>query len=149
MPASPLEGLLEELGKLRILTIWFSIVFLRMREKTVYMAVQKGMQVQNWNYVTNLNDEYVETKFIRRLYSSVDGFPGDVTVSISYRLNNNNRLTILFEAFDVTESTVFNPTNHVYFNLSDKQDLSSHELQIYSDYRLELDSELIPTGQKN
>ena len=43
---------------------------------------------------------------------------------------------------------VFNPTNHVYFNLSDKQDLSSHELQIYSDYRLELDSELIPTGQK-
>ena len=47
----------------------------------------KGMQVQNWNYVTNLNDEYVETKFIRRLYSSVDGFPGDVTVSISYRLN--------------------------------------------------------------
>ena len=108
----------------------------------------KGMQVQNWNYVTNLNDEYVETKFIRRLYSSVDGFPGDVTVSISYRLNNNNRLTILFEAFDVTESTVFNPTNHVYFNLSDKQDLSSHELQIYSDYRLELDSELIPTGQK-
>ena len=80
------------------------------------------MQVQNWNYVTNLNDEYVETKFIRRLYSSVDGFPGDVTVSISYRLNNNNRLTILFEAFDVTESTVFNPTNHVYFNLSDKQD---------------------------
>ena len=23
----------------------------------------KGMQVQNWNYVTNLNDEYVETKF--------------------------------------------------------------------------------------
>ena len=108
----------------------------------------KGMQVQNWNYVTNLNDDYVETKFIRRLYSSVDGFPGDVTVSISYRLNNNNRLTILFEAFDVTESTVFNPTNHVYFNLSDKQDLSSHELQIYSDYRLELDSELIPTGQK-
>jgi len=59
------------------------------------------MQVQNWNYVTNLNDEYVETKFIRRLYSSVDGFPGDVIVSISYRLNNNNRLTILFEAFEI------------------------------------------------
>ena len=82
MPASPLVGLLEELGKLRILIIWFFIAFLRMREKTVYMAVQKGMQVQNWNYVTNLNDDYVETKFSRRLYSSVDGFPGDVTVSI-------------------------------------------------------------------
>ena len=33
--------LLEELGKLRILIIWFFIAFLRMREKTVYMAVQK------------------------------------------------------------------------------------------------------------
>ena len=108
----------------------------------------KGMQVQNWNYVTNLTEEYVETKFVRRLYSSVDGFPGDMSVSITYRLNNSNRLSIFFEAFDVTESTVFNPTNHVYFNLSDKQDLSTHELKIYSDYHLELDSELIPTGQK-
>ena len=41
VPASPLVGLLEELGKLRILIIWFFIAFLRMREKTVYMAVQK------------------------------------------------------------------------------------------------------------
>ena len=36
-----LVGLLEELGKLRILIIWFFIAFLRMREKTAYMAVQK------------------------------------------------------------------------------------------------------------
>ena len=41
VPASPLVGLLEELGKLRILIIWFFIAFLRMREKTAYMAVQK------------------------------------------------------------------------------------------------------------
>ena len=41
VPASLLVGLLEELGKLRILIIWFFIAFLRMREKTVYMAVQK------------------------------------------------------------------------------------------------------------
>lgn len=108
----------------------------------------EGMQFQNWNYVTNLTEEYVETKFVRRLYSSVDGFPGDMSVSITYRLNNSNRLSIFFDAFDVTETTVFNPTNHVYFNLSDKQDLSTHELKIYSDYHLELDSELIPTGEK-
>ena len=38
----------------------------------------KGMQVQNWNYVTNLTEEYVETKFVRRLYS-------DLTTAIAYQ----------------------------------------------------------------
>ena len=87
------------------------------------------MQVQNWNYVTNLNDEYVETKFIRRLYLSVDGFPVDVKQSLLVgRLNNNNRL-ILLEAFDVTESqslirpimsTLILATNRIYQVMSYK-----------------------------
>ncbi|KXT75411.1 aldose epimerase family protein [Streptococcus sp. DD12] len=108
----------------------------------------KGMQVQNWDYTTHVDDDYVETRFVKKLYSHVDGFPGDLSVSIIYRLDNANRLTIRFEAFDVTETTVFNPTNHVYLNLSDKQDLSTHTLQIHSDQYLALASDLIPTGDK-
>ncbi len=108
----------------------------------------KGMQMQNWDCTTDVAADYVETTFVKRLYSHVDGFPGDMTVSVSYRLDNSDRLTIRFAASDVTEATVFNPTNHVYFNLSDRQDLSTHDLQIHSDSHLELDSELIPTGRK-
>ena len=108
----------------------------------------RGMQMENWDCTTNVTADYAETTFEKRLYSQVDGFPGDMTVLVIYRLDNTNRLTIRFTAYDVTEATVFNPTNHVYFNLSDRQDLSTHDLQIHSDFYLELDSELIPTGKK-
>ena len=77
----------------------------------------------------------------------MDGFPGNILATIIYTLNNNNKVTISFSALGGSKDSLFNPTNHVYFNLSDRQDLSSHSLKINSSATLETDENNIPTGR--
>ncbi len=45
------------------------------------------------------------------------GFPGELAVSLTYRLTDDNRLCLDFQAL-TTRPTVLNPTHHSYFNLS-------------------------------
>ena len=67
--------------------------------------------------------------------------------TIIYTLNNNNRVTIAYSAMNGKESTLFNPTCHAYFNLSDRRDLATHELKINSDEILDVNEQMIPTGE--
>lgn len=45
------------------------------------------------------------------------GFPGELAVSLTFRLTDDNRLCLDFQAL-TTRPTVLNPTHHSYFNLS-------------------------------
>lgn len=45
------------------------------------------------------------------------GFPGELAVSLTYRLTDDHRLCLDFQAL-TTRPTVLNPTHHSYFNLS-------------------------------
>lgn len=44
------------------------------------------------------------------------GFPGNIHIEITYKLWNNNSISITYRAI-ADQDTVFNPTNHSYFNL--------------------------------
>ena len=59
-----------------------------------------------------------------------NGFPGNVTVSIYYKLEAN-RVKITYKAL-TDEDTIFNPTQHTYFNLSGnlERTIYDHVLQI-------------------
>ncbi len=46
-----------------------------------------------------------------------DGFPGEVDVTVKYKLTNDHRLIIDFYA-TTTKPTPINMTNHAYFNLA-------------------------------
>lgn len=60
---------------------------------------------------------------------------------------NNNQLSIIFHGQPL-ETTIWNPTNHTYFNLSGKgQNIHSHILQLNARGQLELNEEKIPTGE--
>ena len=59
-----------------------------------------------------------------------EGFPGNLNVEVSYELDNNN--LIWSYSGNCDEDTVFNMTNHSYFNLGD-EDIFNHELKIFSD----------------
>ncbi|MDT8862779.1 galactose mutarotase [Alkalihalobacillus sp. MEB130] len=76
------------------------------------------------------------------------GYPGNVKVSVTYTLNNNNELLISYHA-TTDKRTIINLTNHSYFNLSGdvKRDILTHELTIKSDSFLELSDSLLPTGK--
>lgn len=76
-----------------------------------------------------------------------DGFPGNVSISVTYTLTDDNALCIDYEAVSDAD-TVINFTNHSYFNLKGGGTVLSHELMINAEHYLPVDHELIPTGEK-
>jgi aldose 1-epimerase len=79
------------------------------------------------------------------------GFPGQVTTSITYALDNDNRLWIRYRAHndDAKLSTVINLTNHTYFNMAgeDSGPAYAQEVRINADSFTPTDANLIPTGK--
>jgi aldose 1-epimerase len=76
-----------------------------------------------------------------------NGYPGEVKLSVLYSLREDNSLIIDYSA-TTNKTTVLNPTNHAYFNLSGdpNKTILDHELMINADAFTPVDSTLIPTG---
>ncbi len=76
------------------------------------------------------------------------GFPGNAEVKVSYTLSDENELRISYEA-KADQDTIFNMTNHSYFNLEGQESDSvlNHEVWIDADAFTPTDQELIPTGE--
>lgn len=73
------------------------------------------------------------------------GLP-QVETMVTYYVNNN-KLSIIFHGQPL-ETTIWNPTNYTYFNLSGKgKNIYSHILQLNARGKLELNKEKIPTGE--
>lgn len=75
------------------------------------------------------------------------GFPGDLAVKVIYTLTEQNRLKIEYFA-SASQSTVFNPTNHSYFNLNghNSGSVDHHKIQILASQFTPIDNEGVPKG---
>lgn len=76
------------------------------------------------------------------------GFPGALDARVTYALNQQGDLSILFEA-KTDKPTVVNMTNHAIFNLAGEgapQGTSDHLLTIAASRFTPVDASLIPTG---
>ncbi len=80
--------------------------------------------------------------------AGTEGYPGTVSVSVTYTLTNANALRIAYRA-TTTAPTPINLTNHSYFNLKDagESDVRGHLLHLYADRYTPTDATLIPTGK--
>ena len=76
-----------------------------------------------------------------------EGYPGKVTIIVTYTLTNDNALEIRYEG-TTDAPTILNPTNHSYFNLSGSltKTILGHLLTIESDSTTPVDRGLITTG---
>ncbi len=88
---------------------------------------------------------------VKLTYVSADGeegFPGTVTLTVTYQLRQDNALSIGYEA-TATKPTVINFTNHSYFNLSGNPEtpITGNLLSINADRYTPVDGTLIPTGE--
>jgi aldose 1-epimerase len=83
-------------------------------------------------------------------YESPDGeggFPGNLRLTVTYTFSDNNELSIEYKVLS-DKDTVFNPTNHAYFNLSGKGGtICNHELKVYANDYLVTDAAWLPTGE--
>lgn len=104
----------------------------------------KGFQNVVWDVVEGSN----ETLLLK--YSSKDGeegYPGNLDAMVRYTLNGNN-LEIDFRA-STDKNTVFNITNHAFFNLNGQGSGSilDHQLMINADHYTPIDETSIPLGE--
>lgn len=76
--------------------------------------------------------------------SGEEGYPGELNAGVEYSLSDNG-LEIKFTA-RTSQTTMWNPTFHGYFNLGRETNILNHKLQVNSDQIIETNQELIPTG---
>lgn len=83
--------------------------------------------------------------FSTALADEEDGYPGDMKLSATYSLREDNSLRMELEA-TTNQPTPVNLCNHVYFNLGNDPDILDHVLQINAEFYTPVDEGLIPTG---
>jgi aldose 1-epimerase len=74
-----------------------------------------------------------------------EGFPGALSVRMTYTLTNANELRIDYEA-TTDKTTPVNLTNHSYFNLACRGDVMGQVLQLKAGKYTPADDNMIPTG---
>jgi aldose 1-epimerase len=77
-----------------------------------------------------------------------EGFPGNLTVEVTYTLTAANELLLEYTA-RTDKATPVNLTQHTYFNLQGEGDgdVLGHEVMISADRFTPVDKDLIPTGE--
>jgi aldose 1-epimerase len=78
-----------------------------------------------------------------------EGFPGEMKVTATYSLNEQNELKLEYRA-TTSKPTVLNLTNHSYFNLSgnDARDVMGNMVTLNAARFTPVDATLIPTGER-
>jgi aldose 1-epimerase len=105
----------------------------------------KGFDKRVWKV------ESADNGAVRMRYVSADGeegFPGQVAAQATYRLGEDDSLSITYEA-TTTAPTPVNLANHAYFNLTGDRtrDVLGHEVMIAASAFTPVDATLIPTGE--
>nr|WP_320058961.1 aldose epimerase family protein [uncultured Bacteroides sp.] len=87
-------------------------------------------------------------------YLSVDGeegFPGNLKVSMTYRLDEDKNALIIEYHATTDKPTIVNLTNHAFFNLAGIANptptINNHVVTINADYYTPIDEVCIPTGE--
>ena len=74
-----------------------------------------------------------------------EGYPGNLAVTITYRLTAN-ALELIYDA-KTDADTILNLTNHSYFNLAGEGSVLDHVLTVNADAFCEGDADCLPTGK--
>ena len=108
----------------------------------------KGFDKVVWDAKTILNDSTVSLELSYLSKDMEEGYPGNLKAKVTYTLNNEDELSVIYEA-TTDKPTIVNLTQHSYFNLTAdfNQDILGHEIVINANSYLPVDDTLIPTGE--
>lgn len=106
-----------------------------------------GLDTKIWTVKTESTENEGHLVFTYKSPHGENGYPGNLTVKVTYTLTESNEWKINYQA-TTDKTTLFNPTNHVYFNLSGDptKAINQHTLALTSKYFAELKEDYIPTG---
>jgi aldose 1-epimerase len=108
----------------------------------------KGFDKKTWKAEPFLAASGPGVKFTDNSPDGEEGYPGNLSVTISYTLTDDNELVVEYRA-TTTKPTVCNLAHHSYFNLAGHAsgDILGHDVQIFAKNYTPTDDTLIPTGK--
>lgn len=103
---------------------------------------------KNWDMELIENDSNPSVLLSVESEDGEGGFPGNCEVTVQFTLSNDGKLSIDYTARSDKKS-ILNLTNHSYFNITGNPGLKilDNEVWLDSDYVLDVDKLLIPTGK--
>ena len=107
-----------------------------------------GFDQQCWAANTCIDDDSASVCLSMISPDGDMGFPGRLTIEVVYTLDDDNRLSINYQATSDAD-TVINLTNHAYFNLAGagQATIDEHTLQMTASRYTPVGSQMIPTGE--
>jgi aldose 1-epimerase len=108
----------------------------------------QGFSRRVWKAVSLKQPDGAGVRFTYLSKDGEEGYPGNLSVTVTYLLTDKNELKIDYEA-QTDKDTVVNLTNHSYFNLSGAGtgDILKYILYLNADKYTPVDATLIPTGE--
>ncbi len=108
----------------------------------------KGFDKVVWQAEPFKNADSVGVVFTHTSPDGDEGYPGTLSLRVSYTLNDKNELAFDYEA-TTDKATPVNLTQHSYFNLGGEGngDILGHVMTIYASRITPVDQNLIPTGE--
>lgn len=107
----------------------------------------RGFDQALWQGESFTESDEVGVRFRYRSAQLEEGYPGDLTVEVSYTLNSRQELVVEYRA-TTDRPTIVNLTQHSYFNLAGagRGDVLGHTLAINADHFVPIDATSIPHG---
>jgi aldose 1-epimerase len=108
----------------------------------------KGFDKVVWKAESFKKDDAVGIVFTHTSQDGDEGYPGTLSLRVTYTLTAGNELEVDYEA-TTDRATPVNLTQHTYFNLAGEGsgDVLNHQLTIHGSRYTPVDSTLIPTGE--
>lgn len=108
---------------------------------------KKGFAKVNWSAkAAPTSNSAASVAFSYFSADGEEGYPGNLTATVTYTLNDHNELSLEYTA-KTDKPTIVNLTNHAYFNLANQGGFEDHLLWLNAHQYTLTDSDLIPTGE--
>lgn len=107
-----------------------------------------SFEAKIWSAKIEESDDKVSVVFSYISPDGENGFPGKLGAVVTYSLTNKNEWIIDYQAV-TDQPTLYNPTNHVYFNLTGdmSQSVGTHELFVDADRFAVVGDDTTATGE--
>ncbi|KAK8934980.1 hypothetical protein KSP39_PZI015075 [Platanthera zijinensis] len=109
----------------------------------------KGFDKKLWDVVEHNTGNHPSITFKFHSKDGEEGYPGDVTVTVSYSLPSTTSLKLYMEAVPENKATPISLAQHTYWNLAghNSGNILGHTAQIWAAHITPVDDSTVPTGE--